>query len=331
MIYPTANNRINWVDYFKAFSILLIVLGHSILKNVQFLYFLYLFNVPLFFFISGFLEKTSKCDVKQYLQKTTYSLIIPYFLWNLLCVIYHWPLTIKKFCSLIFGLSIWNAASWFLGVLVIIKIVALLLRNRNYLLAISSLSILFILFYFDHRMPYFANLAFLFMPFFFVGMYGKSYINLFVSQFEHKPLINCLLSIGGVFLLMIIFSKTKIPHTIAVVSFTNYYYLYWLSGFLGIFSMFFLCICFNKRGIGLIQAISVATLFIMCSHYEILQRTTGQLSNIFGDIVCIIVVILFFLLQCIFIPIVLKYVPILAGRGDFKVLFHTLKGIFKFR
>lgn len=104
-VFKSANNRINWVDYYKAFSIFLIVLSHSILEHVQLIHFLYLFHVPLVFFISGYLEKTEDCNAKNYLEKMIYTLIIPYFLWNILCVIFVWPITIKKnmctFCWII--------------------------------------------------------------------------------------------------------------------------------------------------------------------------------------------------------------------------------------
>ncbi|MDE6418317.1 MAG: acyltransferase family protein, partial [Duncaniella sp.] len=87
--FPCKSDRINWIDYYKAFSIFLIVVGHSVFQHIQLLYFIYLFNVPLFFFISGFLEKTTPCDLKDNLLKVTYTLVIPYFIWNGLCIIYY--------------------------------------------------------------------------------------------------------------------------------------------------------------------------------------------------------------------------------------------------
>ena len=98
--FTTEQNRINWVDYYKAFSIFLIVIGHSILQHAQLIHLLFLFHVPLFFFISGYLEKTESCNTKKYLSRIFYALVIPYFLWNILCVVFHLPITIKKcMCS----------------------------------------------------------------------------------------------------------------------------------------------------------------------------------------------------------------------------------------
>ena len=317
-LFICTNNRINWVDYYKAFSIFLIVLGHSVLEHEQLIYFLFLFHVPLFFFISGYFEKTEDCDVKNYLYKIVYALVIPYFIWNLLCVIFAWPITIRRICGLVVGLSLWNAASWFLSVLVIIKLVALMVKKNMFKSAAITITILFILFIIDYRMPYYANLAFMFMPFYFLGMYGKSTINKISQYFENKISVNILLFMVGVTMLYACFQYTNIPHTQAVVSFTKIVWLYGLTGFLGIVSMFFLCISFNNRPCGIVQAISISTLFIMCSHFEILRRTTGYITNKYGDIFTILFVILFFSMQCLCIPFVMRYFPILAGRKKVK-------------
>ena len=87
-LFICTNNRINWVDYYKAFSIFLIVLGHSVLEHEQLIYFLFLFHVPLFFFISGYFEKTEDCDVKNYLYKIVYALVIFLILYGICYVLF---------------------------------------------------------------------------------------------------------------------------------------------------------------------------------------------------------------------------------------------------
>ena len=312
--FTTEQNRINWVDYYKAFSIFLIVIGHSILQHAQLIHLLFLFHVPLFFFISGYLEKTESCNTQKYLSKIFYALVIPYFLWNILCVVFHLPITIKNVCAVLVGISLWNAASWFLSVLIIIKLVALMLRNHKFILATFSTTILLALFLLNKRMPFYANLAFMFIPFYFLGMYGKNIINKIAINFTNKAFINIFLLGIATALLLACYKFTDVPHTYSVTSFTDKFYHYWLTGLLGIISMFFLCICFNKNPCGVIQAISISTLFIMCSHFEIIYRATGYITNYYGDIYSILFVVLYFLLQCACIPIVLKYFPVLAGR-----------------
>ena len=111
-----SNPRIVWVDYYKVIGIFLIVLGHSIFRNSDLTKFLYIFHVPIFFFISGYLEKNNPCPTKEYLKKLLYSLIIPYFIWNILYFPFH--LSFRSVIAMVVGLPPWNGASWFLMVLV---------------------------------------------------------------------------------------------------------------------------------------------------------------------------------------------------------------------
>jgi acyltransferase len=68
-----------WVDCAKGWGILLVVLGHSHgpdwICNI-----IFLFHMPVFFFLSGYLFNYPKYkdDFRQYLQKKTERLIIPY-------------------------------------------------------------------------------------------------------------------------------------------------------------------------------------------------------------------------------------------------------------
>lgn len=154
-------NRIHWIDFYKTFSIFLIVLGHTSLRHIPIVPFLFLFHVPLFFFISGYLEKTERGNIPACVKKALRTLIVPYFIWNFICVIFHpLPSSLGDIWKVLIGMSLWNGASWFLPVLFIIKMVALLLKNQKYWW--STLLILFLvaLFCMDKRCSFYANLAF---------------------------------------------------------------------------------------------------------------------------------------------------------------------------
>jgi len=69
------DSLIEWVNILKGLGILSIVIGHvstGILEKV-----LFLFNVPLFFFVSGYLFKVHE-SISKYLRKKTISLLLPY-------------------------------------------------------------------------------------------------------------------------------------------------------------------------------------------------------------------------------------------------------------
>lgn len=310
--------RIHWVDYYKSFSIFLIVLGHSVLNFERLVQFVFLFHVPLFFFISGYLERTTQTETKQSLKKMVYGLVAPYFLWNALCFFFHPDITYKSVVGLCAGFSLWNGASWFLGVLFFIKLLALVVKNKHPIAAFIFFCGLSAMFFINKRMPFYINLSFMYIPFFFVGMYGKKFINGLVDSFQNKTMANIGLFALGFFALLFCFIYMPIPHTHAVANFINGFYLYWLTGFIGVFTMFFLCVSFNRTPNAIVEVISTSTLFIMCSHYEVIQLVTRYISQYYSDFYAITFVIVYFAIQCACAPLVMRFCPVLAGRKKVK-------------
>lgn len=95
--------RIEWIDYLKAFACILVVLGHLIqslqksgIDNYQEItsfinWFIYLFHMPVFFCISGYLYEKGKTEFswsnyKKFEVKKIINLAIPYFTFYLLFV-----------------------------------------------------------------------------------------------------------------------------------------------------------------------------------------------------------------------------------------------------
>ena len=78
-----SKDRILWLDTLKVMAIYLVVLGHIVsttyqpnLKGI-----IYSFHMPLFFMISGYLNK----DKRNAIKANVFALIVPYVL---LCVLY---------------------------------------------------------------------------------------------------------------------------------------------------------------------------------------------------------------------------------------------------
>lgn len=66
--------RLDWIDTIKGIGILFVVAGHTMWPSVQFS--VYLFHMPLFFIISGFLFKEKKPSV--FILSKIKTLLIPY-------------------------------------------------------------------------------------------------------------------------------------------------------------------------------------------------------------------------------------------------------------
>lgn len=74
--------RLIGIDYLKVLGIYLMVLGHSPLLSDGLKSIIYSFHMPLFFMISGLFFKNQ--DIKGIIRKSFNSLLIPYFLINLI-------------------------------------------------------------------------------------------------------------------------------------------------------------------------------------------------------------------------------------------------------
>lgn len=83
---PPHNNskRLDYIDFAKAFGMLLIVWGHIRLGDWSNA-FVYAFHIPLFFFLSGMVfSKQRYSDFKSFLKKRINSLIKPYIVFSIL-------------------------------------------------------------------------------------------------------------------------------------------------------------------------------------------------------------------------------------------------------
>jgi acyltransferase len=79
------NSRLEWVDWTKILGMLLVVLGHMNIAK-QDIEYIYSFHMPLFFFLSGYLEKDK--GLKKIISRSYQSLVVPYLL---LCMLsYPW-------------------------------------------------------------------------------------------------------------------------------------------------------------------------------------------------------------------------------------------------
>ena len=83
--------RIEWIDYAKVFGIWLVILGHILNAGrpieAELHMLVYSFHMPFFFFVSGLLFSTKGMAFVPFLKTKAKSLIVPYILLNIFCVI----------------------------------------------------------------------------------------------------------------------------------------------------------------------------------------------------------------------------------------------------
>lgn len=140
MNQSNASQRIGWIDWMKSIGIYFIVLGHFFSVGDKFIY---VFNVPLFFVISGFLSKR-EIDDKVFWKKLWYNLIVPMLIISTvnylyariqlsLSDIFEFKSIVKFIFCVLFGFHSGVHACWFIYTLVLLKIVHQYCQNRTLL------------------------------------------------------------------------------------------------------------------------------------------------------------------------------------------------------
>jgi len=81
--------RIEWIDVCKGLAMLAIFVGHSLPSNVITI-FVYRYNVPLFFFLSGlFFTKRKNLTIKEYIIKSANGILVPYAFFCSLSMVFY--------------------------------------------------------------------------------------------------------------------------------------------------------------------------------------------------------------------------------------------------
>ena len=124
------SNRLEWIDWMKALGIYLVVLGHFYSFGEKFIY---VFHIPLFFLISGFLSK-KESDGLAFWKKIWYNLAVPMLIIAILNYIFHClpqflknsflPIDVYWFVrNVLFGMVSGFDTLWFVYTLILLKII----------------------------------------------------------------------------------------------------------------------------------------------------------------------------------------------------------------
>lgn len=184
--------RLDYIDTAKAVAIMLVIIGHTPLyEPLQ--KWVYVFHVPLFFFISGYLFSFRRNpNFKDFVKKRFKQIALPYVVVNLLTWSF-WAVVARRYSvgSDYSGIPLWKpleaaflgygmsmihcTAMWFVGCLLVIEILYyLLFRNRSgkmrFVLVLEVFTIGWINSCWNgDRLPFFAGQALMGLCFYAVG------------------------------------------------------------------------------------------------------------------------------------------------------------------
>lgn len=222
--------QIEWINILRGFAIILIVLGHAIgYSNKLNILTIYLssFYVPLFFFISGYLNNEDKKEkVLVFCKRKAKKILIPYFVFATLSLIPYYLFasniqsnlcSTKKISSnilqsilgILYGsghgenLS-QNTPLWFLPcffiVVLIAKLVSNILKKYKHKLKHITISVFFLIIgyivykYFNYPLPFNIETSLVMLYFYYLGTSIK---NLQVTSTKRILILGIILTIVG--------------------------------------------------------------------------------------------------------------------------------------
>ena len=309
----TIKQREAWIDWMKTTLIYLVVVGHSAINGLP-SQLIYMFHVPAFFIISGYLYKHNS------LYKTAKRLLFPTVLYAIINFPYNYAYYTYKggkddiadiianmVCSFyMYGGFKLYAGAWFVLVLFYIRFVS---RDYKWNIVLMGFSLFFISIYVKNGCWFEKSLFYrmlLCMPFFYFGYVLKQHKAIFVISKKVPLSILCFFTIwGGITNGIVDIADLKLGNN------TPLFYIVAVFSFCVLVS-FYAKVRSNKY----IETVSNGTLLVLCIHGP-LTDIIMQVGRVI-DPSCYItpwlcgLVILFF--SYFAIKFATRYCPMLLGK-----------------
>ena len=130
MIKTDNENRIEWVDILKGILIISVIVAHSTTSS-DVDRFTRLFNMPVFFIVSGYLMRIGDSfEPLQWTKKKLVSLMVPYICWFVLCSAIDGVLSLRWLLYGIYGGRNTGGVYWFITVLFIGEMLVYVIEHK---------------------------------------------------------------------------------------------------------------------------------------------------------------------------------------------------------
>lgn len=329
-------NRLDWVDVAKGIGIFLVVAGHSSLPPHS-RSLIYIFHMPLFFFVSGIFMRTGGLRLVHKIQ----SLVLPYIYFSVFEVVFFWMASFwlgreYSVVGAIRGFLIGNVPAmqvdpvlWFLPCLFVAQVIAQIFIHLRLpgLVAVAGLALTFLSYLlcndwrdlFSERLPWGADAAVMASGFVVLGFSFRAWIDRFAKL--QKAWL-AVIFVGGLGVIVVAARKAGL---VSIADYAYPHYFSFMSGALaGISATFALSrlihgsvvLAFLGRNSMAIFAFHINAFFFLNLLLPLLQRLhliPQDLvpSEVFGCSYTIAALM-------VLVPVVLlinRYVPWLVGKG----------------
>lgn len=247
--------RLIWVDYAKSIGIFLVVLGHAT-SNYSLRSFIYVFHIPLFFFISGMFFSFDKYpSYKSFFKRRFSQLVIPYLIFNFITYLLWLFIGRKVGNDRLFDIDVFHpligifyghlnnhfmehcAPLWFIACLFSVENIYYIVFKRikslfvNVLVLVVFVALGYVDYKFIHLFfPWGINIAFSVMIFYGLGVLYRKYL---LAKERHVLILLFLISLGITYLISNLNGKIEV----SMKEFGNYLY-YIIGALVGIVMIF---------------------------------------------------------------------------------------------
>lgn len=331
--YNSINNRLVWIDWMKTIAMYFIIVGHMFLPGNEYIY---VFSVPCFFIISGFLSKREE-DVNVFWKKTWWNLVVPMFL---LFFIKHTEYFAKLLHAGTFQLSyFWEApllamggmqgeqfaagglvSLWFVYTLIVCKIILQYLPSKMFSCSLLFLNLTFLILAYvlkQRSILYYSSIVdvLLAMPFFSMGYILRSRKQI-LSEVS-SSLIVCIILLGGVCVWLC--GKYNEVVMLYRCDYGSNLLLCLIGGFMGSALIYGISYSLRLYLVDIANVIGGGTLIILALH-PIVLHVCDSIMNYLGILDSISLfwryIEAFFILIS-FIPLIVgikRYIPLIYGK-----------------
>ena len=314
--------RLEWIDWMKALGIYLVVLGHFYSFGEKFIY---VFHIPLFFLISGFLSRKED-DKRQFWRKLWYNLAVPMLIMVVVnfvsaCVVQLWNGTFDWSTfywfirNVVFGMVAGFDTLWFVYTLILLKIIFQYCSSKKLFYALTVVMLAFAYFY-NHSersgLPFFCSqsnavvdvcTAF---PFYALGVFIRDYKYL-LNVWSQKGWLIFLAVIGFLFVLVCWSYNGNVA--LYACCYGGNMLLFLLGGVFGSIMVFAISKLIGQTH-QLVTIISRGTIIILGLHKLLINLIWAFFSASYLDLAFAAIIVI------VFVPIIImteKYFPLMAG------------------
>lgn len=365
MVDCTKQNNILWIDYAKFIGIAVVILGHSFqilrLTDNYLFYnlwqFIYLFHMPLFFIIAGFLYKHK--DSKSNIKKIFYGLLIPYIIYQFIYLPFQLGMYVTKahlpfiqtfikciigiFCGDFIDSSISRyvcGPCWFIMSMIQLRLLFNYIKLDFYkaiIISAIAFSLLKLLMFFNVDLFFCLDNTLMAIPYFCFGYMLKigynninnlgNYTKIYTSTKGY--VLNIFISTVTIIMLFLILKfngliqmNLKITNNLLHKSLI----LSYIGGILGTLLVFNISIMFSQKN-KFVDLISKNTLFIIFSHFLLLfifawcnvRSFLCYFDNfILKFLYAAIISVIILVINYFVINIIQKICPIILGKTSIK-------------